>query len=236
MGDQRRVENRYGLVPVTNTRDFVLVGEDAEGRPAKLETFRLAESAEEFQLRLEKLAALGAVAARSPLRAERPGMVARIVRARRAGAGRGRGPGALAGARVKLAALPRVFGFEIMPAPFVVARAGHSRRSRVGVQMAVCGRGFETTSRGGSGLGIRPEGRGRQCHEWAEDQAAYSLSTVRFTSRMMVAGLSGMAVGPSTMQVSGTESSSAARTTGADAARGVTKGPLYDSAWVTSTR
>ena len=54
-GDQvSRYWNRYGLVLVTNTRDFVLVGEDAEGRPAKLETFRLAESAEEFQLRLEK--------------------------------------------------------------------------------------------------------------------------------------------------------------------------------------
>ncbi len=57
-GDQvSRYWNRYGLVLVTNTRDFVLVGEDAEGRPAKLETFRLAESAEEFQLRLEKPAA-----------------------------------------------------------------------------------------------------------------------------------------------------------------------------------
>ena len=33
----------------------------------------------------------------------------------------GRGLGALAGARVKQAALGRVFGFEIMPAPFVVA-------------------------------------------------------------------------------------------------------------------
>ena len=33
----------------------------------------------------------------------------------------GRGFGALAGARVKQAALDRVFGFEIMPAPFVVA-------------------------------------------------------------------------------------------------------------------
>ena len=54
-GDQvSRYWNRYGLVPVTNTRDFVLVGEDAEGRPAKLETFRLAESAEEFQHPLEK--------------------------------------------------------------------------------------------------------------------------------------------------------------------------------------
>ena len=34
---------------------------------------------------------------------------------------RGRGLGALAGARVKQAATQRVFGFEIMPAPFVVA-------------------------------------------------------------------------------------------------------------------
>ncbi len=40
--------DKYRLVLVTNTRDFVLVGEDAAGRPAKLETFRLAESAEEF--------------------------------------------------------------------------------------------------------------------------------------------------------------------------------------------
>ena len=63
MRDQRRVENRYGLVPVTNTRDFVLVGEDAQGRPAKLETFRLAESAEEFQLRLEKPGAFARVCA-----------------------------------------------------------------------------------------------------------------------------------------------------------------------------
>ena len=44
---------RYRLVLVTNTRDFVLVGEDAAGRPAKLETFRLAASAEEFAQRLE---------------------------------------------------------------------------------------------------------------------------------------------------------------------------------------
>ena len=34
---------------------------------------------------------------------------------------KGRGLGALAGARVKQAALSRVFGFELMPAPFVVA-------------------------------------------------------------------------------------------------------------------
>ena len=49
-----RYWDRYGLVLVTNTRDFVLLGEDAAGLPAKLETFRLAESAEEFEQRLEK--------------------------------------------------------------------------------------------------------------------------------------------------------------------------------------
>ncbi len=43
----------YRLVLATNLRDFVLVGEDGAGRPAKLETFRLAESAEEFARKLE---------------------------------------------------------------------------------------------------------------------------------------------------------------------------------------
>ena len=53
-GDQvSRYWNRYRLMLVTNTRDFVLVGEDADGRPAKLETFRLAEDAEDFGRRLE---------------------------------------------------------------------------------------------------------------------------------------------------------------------------------------
>ena len=53
-GDQvSRYWNRYRLVLVTNTRDFVLVGEDADGRPAKLETFRLAEDAADFSRRLE---------------------------------------------------------------------------------------------------------------------------------------------------------------------------------------
>ena len=33
-----RYWGRYRLVLVTNTRDFVLLGEDATGRPAKLET------------------------------------------------------------------------------------------------------------------------------------------------------------------------------------------------------
>ena len=39
---------------VTNTRDFVLVGEDAAGRPARLETFRLAADAEDFARKLDK--------------------------------------------------------------------------------------------------------------------------------------------------------------------------------------
>ena len=49
-----RYWGRYGLVLVTNTRDFVLVGEDTKGNPVKLETFRLSESEEEFEARLEK--------------------------------------------------------------------------------------------------------------------------------------------------------------------------------------
>ena len=43
--------NRYRLVLVTNTRDFALVGERA-GRPMMLERFRLAESMEDFERRL----------------------------------------------------------------------------------------------------------------------------------------------------------------------------------------
>ena len=42
----------YRLVLVTNYRDFVLLGEDANGQPAKLETFRLAASADEFDKEL----------------------------------------------------------------------------------------------------------------------------------------------------------------------------------------
>ena len=48
-----RYWERYRLVLVTNTRDFVLVGEDTAGHPATLETFRLAESAEAFTRSLE---------------------------------------------------------------------------------------------------------------------------------------------------------------------------------------
>ncbi len=43
----------YRLVLVTNTRDFVLLGEDSQGNPAKLETFRLADSAAEFEAKLQ---------------------------------------------------------------------------------------------------------------------------------------------------------------------------------------
>ena len=54
-GDQvSRYRGRYRLVLVTNTRDFVLVGEDATGRPARLETFRLADDADTFARRLER--------------------------------------------------------------------------------------------------------------------------------------------------------------------------------------
>ncbi len=54
-GDQvSRYWGRYRLVLVTNTRDFVLLGEDAAGRPTKLETFRLAAGADEFDRLLDK--------------------------------------------------------------------------------------------------------------------------------------------------------------------------------------
>ena len=53
-GQASRYWGRYRLVLVTNTRDFVLVGADAAGRAARLETFRLADSAEDFARRIEK--------------------------------------------------------------------------------------------------------------------------------------------------------------------------------------
>ena len=49
-----RYWGRYRLVLVTNTRDFVLVGEDAQGNPVKLETFRLAETEQKFEARLKR--------------------------------------------------------------------------------------------------------------------------------------------------------------------------------------
>ena len=54
-GDQvSRYWTRYRLVLVTNTRDFVLLGEDAAGNPTRLETFRLARTQDEFESQLEK--------------------------------------------------------------------------------------------------------------------------------------------------------------------------------------
>ena len=50
----RRYLGRYRLVLATNLCDFILVGEDGSGEPAKLETFRLAENADDFRNRLEK--------------------------------------------------------------------------------------------------------------------------------------------------------------------------------------
>ena len=45
---------RYRLVLVTNYREFLLVGEDANGNPAKLESFQLAVDAEDFERQLNK--------------------------------------------------------------------------------------------------------------------------------------------------------------------------------------
>ena len=54
-GDQTgRYRDLYRLVLVTNLRDFVLVGDNAAGGASKLETFRLAESADDFWRKLEK--------------------------------------------------------------------------------------------------------------------------------------------------------------------------------------
>ena len=57
-GQVSRYWDRYRLVLVTNTRDFVLLGEDSEGRPAKLETFRLDHSAADFETKLQHPRAL----------------------------------------------------------------------------------------------------------------------------------------------------------------------------------
>ena len=54
-GDQvSRYWDGYRRVLVTNARDFVLMGEDASGRPVRLETFRIAASDTEFNARLER--------------------------------------------------------------------------------------------------------------------------------------------------------------------------------------
>ena len=48
-----RYWGRYRLVLVTNLRNFVLVGAGGRGGPAKLETYRLAEDADDFWRRVE---------------------------------------------------------------------------------------------------------------------------------------------------------------------------------------
>ncbi len=53
-GQISRYRDRYRLVLVTNLRDFVLVGEDAAGGAANLETLRLADGTEDFWHKLEK--------------------------------------------------------------------------------------------------------------------------------------------------------------------------------------
>ncbi len=49
-----RYWNQHRMVLVTNTHDFVLLGQDASGNPAKLETFQLTDSAGAFHQKLEK--------------------------------------------------------------------------------------------------------------------------------------------------------------------------------------
>ena len=43
-----RYWGKYRQVLVTNYRDFVLVGQDIEGKPTKLETYRLAPTEVQF--------------------------------------------------------------------------------------------------------------------------------------------------------------------------------------------
>ena len=49
-----RYWHRYRLTLVTNTRDFILLGEDAGGSPARLETFSLVASDSEFDAELQR--------------------------------------------------------------------------------------------------------------------------------------------------------------------------------------
>ena len=76
-----RYWGRYRLVLVTNLRDFVVVGADGVGGPAKLATFRMADDADDFWRKVETLrafarevgAGLGEYVARMPLAPGRPG-------------------------------------------------------------------------------------------------------------------------------------------------------------------
>ena len=91
----------YRQVLVTNARDFVFVGEDAAGHPVRLESLRLADSSAQFDAKLEHPRAFAnevgpwvgrvpdarAVPRRFAGRTEGRGMVAGILRPRRAGTG-----------------------------------------------------------------------------------------------------------------------------------------------------
>ena len=55
----------YRKVLVTNARDFVLVGEDDHGQPARLESFRLADSAKDFARGCRQKSLLQIITARS---------------------------------------------------------------------------------------------------------------------------------------------------------------------------
>ena len=90
-GDQvSRYWGRYRLVLVTNTRDFVLVGEDAAGRPTKLETFRLGRRRGHVRAPPRNTAGLRASGGRWPGRISHPGAVAPR------GVGRAKGLGVVA--------------------------------------------------------------------------------------------------------------------------------------------
>ena len=105
-----RYWDRYRLVLVTNLRDFVLVGTDGTGSPAKLETLRLAEDADDFWSKVEKPRAfsqeVGACPRRIPCpgalapgrlgRAEGLGVAVGFLRPRRLGPRRGGGRGSFA--------------------------------------------------------------------------------------------------------------------------------------------
>jgi len=72
---------KYGLVLVTNYRDFVLVGRDDQGKPVRLEAYRLAESKKGF-LGLMAQPPARYASGRAPDRSGRPGLVPGFLRPR----------------------------------------------------------------------------------------------------------------------------------------------------------
>ncbi len=94
-----RYWQRYGLVLVTNYRDFILIGRDAEGRKTKLEEYRLAPSESAFwdatrnvhkitevqSERLHRVSQARHAPCRPAVCSARRGMVPCVVRPRRQG-------------------------------------------------------------------------------------------------------------------------------------------------------